>query len=164
MKTTPLLVTALAAVAAAVPIATASASDPAGAVKADLTQLQADITKAHDTLLADLAKISADTAKGDRAAIKADLQAFRSDRQSLVGACHADIAQLKTDLAAAKQAKAGSADLRALLKSVHDLAKQDRGDVQSAAKSARAAIQSLRGSHPKGTTGAHGATPSAPKS
>ncbi len=99
MKITLLLVTGLAAVAAAVPVA--ATADPAGAVKADLTQLQADITKAHDTLLADIAKISSDAGKGNPATVKADIQAFRSDRETLVGAVKADIAQLKTDIQAA---------------------------------------------------------------
>ena len=54
------------------------------------------------------------------------------------------------DVAAARGAKAGTPELKALAQSVRDLAKQDRGEVQAAAQAARDAIKALKGSAPKG--------------
>ena len=147
MKLTSLLATAAVTLAAAVSAATAAPADQAGAVKADLTQLQSDITKAHDTLLADVAKITADLGKGPDV-IRADIQAFRSDRESLVGAVRADLQQLRSDLKAARDAKVDPGDLKTLAQTVHELAKSDRADVQQAVQNARDALKALKGSAP----------------
>jgi opacity protein-like surface antigen len=145
MKLTSLLATAAVTLAAAVSAATAAPADQAGAVKADLTQLQSDITKAHDTLLADVAKVTADIGKG-REAVKADIQSLRTDRESLVGAVQADLAQLKSDLKAARDAKVDPGDLKSLLQSVRELAKSDRADVHQAVQNARGGLKALEAS------------------
>ena len=145
MKLTSLLATAAVTLAAAVSAASAAPADQAGAVKADLTQLQSDITKTHDTLLADLAKITADAGNG-RDALRADIQAFRSDRESLVGTVKSDLQQLRSDVKAARDAKVDAGDLKALAQSVRDLAQGDRADVQHAAQAARDAVKSLKSS------------------
>ena len=145
MKLTPLLATAAATLALAVPAATAAPADPAGAVRADLTQLQGDITKAHDTLLADLAKIPGDVGKGPDA-LKTDIQAFRADRQTLVGTIQTDLQHLLADVKAARDAKADPADVKSLVQSIRTLAKGDRADVQQALQTARGAVKSLKGS------------------
>jgi opacity protein-like surface antigen len=147
MKLTSLLATAAVSLAATVSAATAAPADQAGAVRADLTQLQSDITKAHDALVADVAKITADIGKG-RDALRADIEAFRSDRQSLMGTVKADIAQLRSDLKAARDAKVDSGDLKSLAHSIRDLGKSDRADVQQAVQNARDALKALKGSAP----------------
>ena len=143
MKLTPMLALGLVTAALAVPAASA---DAAGAVKTDLNQIQADVTKAHDTLLADLGKITADLGKGDRATLRTDIQTFRTDRRSFAGTFTSDIAQLRTDLEAARAAKVDPADLRSLVQSTRALARSDRADVHSAAQQARDALRSLRSS------------------
>ena len=143
MKLTPMLAIALVTAALAVPAASA---DPAGVVKSDLDQIQADVTRAHDTLLTDLGKITADLGKGDRAALRADVQTFRTDRRSFAGTFRSDIAQLRADLQAAKDAKVDPADLKSLVQSTRALARTDRADVHSAARQAREALSSLRSS------------------
>jgi hypothetical protein len=58
-----------------------------------------------------------------------------------VGVVKADLAQLKSDLGAARDAKLDAGDLKPLLQSVRELAKNDRADVQQAVQNARDAVK-----------------------
>ena len=126
-------------------------SDPVASVNADLAALGVAVGAAHDTLVADSAKISADAAalsgSTDRAAIKsalaADVKTFRADRASLLGAVRAARAQLQTDLKAAKAASSGQA-LKPLVQAARTKNKAALVEIRQAARQARAAVKALR--------------------
>ncbi len=115
-------------------------------------------------MLADAQKISADVAAlqgSDRktvaATLKADVQKIQSDRAALVPAVQSDWNQLKSDLQAARQAKAGKGQLKPLLQQMNAALAQERDAVktalQSAHQAAQALRQSLKGSKPGSNSG-----------
>lgn len=151
MKTMLLFVAvALACVAGA--SAARADSDPAAVVKTDVQQLVTDATTLHSTIQADAEKVSADVQAlqettdrtAARTTLQADWQKLRADRLELMPAVQADWAQLKTDLQAVRSAKAGSADLRAVLQQAHQALAQQRDAVKQAVGAAHQAAQALR--------------------
>jgi chromosome segregation ATPase len=141
-------------VVAFVPAALA-AGDPLAAIHADLTKLQADFSSAHDTLMADAAKLQSDAAlikPGNKDAAKAALTADWTQLQSDVQATHttmqADWQQLHSDFEAARSAKAGTKDDRAALrdatKQMRETFQAGRAQVHEAVMAAKAAIVAAR--------------------
>jgi len=108
----------------------------------------------HDTIKADADKISADVQtlqgttdrKAARATLRADWQKVLSDRQQLKPAVDADWAQLESDLGALRSAKAGSADLKALLQQAHQALATQRDAVKQSLTAAHDAAKALRDS------------------
>ena len=131
--------------------------DPAAAVKADVQKLVADATTLHDTIKADADKISADVQalqgttdrKAARATLQADWKKVLDDRQQLWPVVEADWKQLKTDLQALRAAKAGSADVKSLLKQANEALALQRDAVKQAVAAARDASKALRESFKK---------------
>ena len=129
-------------------------TDPAAAVKADVQKLVADATTLHDTIKADADKITADAhalqgttdREAARATLKADWKKVLADREALKPAVDADWAQLKSDLGALRSAKAGSADLKALLEQANQALATQRDAVKQAFTAAHDAAQALRDS------------------
>jgi DNA repair ATPase RecN len=129
-----------------------AATDPVAAVKTDVQKLVADATTLHDTIKADADKIAADVQslqgttdrKAALATLKADWQKVQSDRAQLKPAVEADWAQLKTDLEAVHAAKAGSADLKALLQQANQALALQRDAVKQALTAAHDAAKALR--------------------
>jgi hypothetical protein len=62
------------------PVAAVANTDPVAQLTTDLAHLSTDVSSVHDSLLADLTKVTTDAGKGDKAAAKVDLKQFRSDR------------------------------------------------------------------------------------
>ena len=129
-------------------------TDPAAAVKADVQKLVADATTLHDTIKADADKITADAQalqgttdrKAARATLKADWKKVLADREALKPAVDADWAQLKSDLGALRSAKAGSADLKALLEQANQALALQRDAVKQSLTAAHDAAKALRDS------------------
>jgi hypothetical protein len=140
-----LLMTAVAGLA---PAASLAAGDPVSTLRTDLASLQTAVSAAHDTLVADLAKVHADAASlqgttdraSARATLEADLQQFRSDRHALVPAVRDARAQIRADLKAARDANVDAATLKPLLR---DAAKQDRAARREVLRAARQAIDAV---------------------
>jgi hypothetical protein len=148
MKTTTVLAVLTVALAAALVPAFASAADPGATVQADLTQLSTDVKALHDTLLPDLAAVTAAAQKSDKTGTRAAVKQFRTDRRSGWQTVIQDRKQLRTDLKAARDAnvtglkdtvKAGVTANQALLK-----------EVRQAAAQALAAVKALRGAGSSG--------------
>lgn len=129
-------------------------TDPAAAVKADVQKLVADATTLHDTIKADADKITADAhalqgttdREAARATLKADWKKVLADREALKPAVDADWAQLKSDLGALRSAKAGSADLKALLEQANQALALQRDAVKQSLTAAHDAAKALRDS------------------
>jgi DNA repair ATPase RecN len=127
-------------------------TDPVAAVKADVQKLVADAGTMHDTVKADVDKITTDIQalqgttdrKAARDTLKADWQKLLADRQQLKPAVEADWAQLKTDLQSVRSARAGSADLKALLQQAMQALATQRDAVEQAVTAARDAAKALR--------------------
>jgi hypothetical protein len=165
MKKTTMCAAAAAVLAVGVgSVSARAASDPVAAVQADIQKLTTDAGTLHGTVLADAQKISADVASlqgSDRktvaATLKADVQKIQSDRAQLLPAVQSDWTQLKTDLQAARQAKAGKGELKPLLQQMNAALAQERDAVktalQSAHQAAQALRQSLKGSKPGSNPG-----------
>jgi len=147
-------VCAAAAILAAALGTTAARADssPVATVQADVAKLTTDAGSLHSTILADAQKISSDVqslqGSGDRktvaATLKADWQKVQSDRQALVPAVQTDWQTLKTDLAAARAAKAGQGQLKPILQQMNAALAQERDAVKTALQSAHQAAQALR--------------------
>jgi hypothetical protein len=137
------------AVAALVPAASLAAGDPVSALQTDLASLQAAVSTAHDTLVADLTKTKADATSlqgttdraAARATLRADLQQFRSDRRALVPAVRSARSQVRTDVKAAKDANVDPATLGPILR---DAVKADRAARREVWQSARQAAHAVR--------------------
>jgi hypothetical protein len=142
MKT--LLVLSACVLVAAFAPTLASAADPSTTVQADLTQLSTDVKTLHDTLLPDLAAITAAAQKGDKAGAKTAFQKFRTDRRSAFQTVHQDRHQLRLDLKAAKDA--GVTGLKDTVKSAVAANQTLIKDVRQAVQQAIAAVKALRGS------------------
>jgi hypothetical protein len=128
--------------------------DPVATLQGDLSSLQGTVATAHDTLLADLGKVTTDAGNlqstTDRAAVRAalrgDLQTFRVDRRSAFRSIHAARLQVRADVKAARAANVDPSTIRPLLR---DAALKDRAAVQEvrqAAREARRAVRELLGS------------------
>jgi hypothetical protein len=137
------------AVAGLAPAASLAAGDPVSTLRTDLANLRTAVSTAHDTLVADLAKIRADATSlqgttdraGARATLKADVQRFRTDRHALVPAIRTARRQVRADLKAAKDANVDPGTPKPLLE---DAAKQDRAARREVWQAARQATQAVR--------------------
>ena len=129
-----------------------AATDPVTQLGTDVSALSAAVTSAHDTLLADLAKVTTDATNGDRAAAKADLGQFRTDHLAAKATLATDRAAVLTDLQAVRAAKAGSKTLAQSLKSVRASNQAELAEVRAAAVQARAALKAAAKSGVKGGT------------
>ncbi len=150
---TKILTAVIALAAFSAPIALAD--DPLGAVKADLSKLQADFKSAHDTLMADAQKLKSDAAlvkPGNKdqakAALQADWQQFKSDFHAKHSLLQADWQQLHRDLAAARAANGGKkTEVQALkqqLKQMRQSFVAGRAEVHQAVQAAKQAIAAAR--------------------
>lgn len=143
MKTKTQLASLLAILAIAVVPAVALADDPGAAVKADVAQLTTDVKAAHDSLIADLAAVTADAQKGDKAATRADVKKFRSDRRSALHTIVGDRKQLRSDLKAAHDANVDPSTLKPVVQAARAQNKAALEDLHQAADAARAAVKAL---------------------
>jgi hypothetical protein len=139
---------------AAVP-AGALAAGPLEAVNADIAKLTTDVQTKHDAVVADAQKLQSDATtlvgttdrKAARATIKADAQKLSTDWHSLLQVCLADRAQLRTDIAAARQAGAGGhGQLHLLVRQANLSIRATNLEMRAAVARARAAVVGLRAS------------------
>jgi hypothetical protein len=154
MRKMLLLAGLTATVLAIVPVA-AMAAGPLDAVHADLAKLTTDVQTKHDAVVADAAKLQADATsfvgtsdkKAARAAIKADAQKLTTDWHSLLAICLADRVQLRSDIAAARQAGAGGhGQLHLLVRQANLSIRATNLEMRAAVARARAAVVGLRAS------------------
>jgi hypothetical protein len=137
----------------ATPVVALGGTDPVTQLNTDVAQLGTDVTSAHDTLIADLAKVTTDAGKGDRTSAKADLQQFRTDRVSAAVTLTADRATVAADIQAVRTAKLGTKEIAASLKSARSANKAELQEVRDAAQQARAAVKALAGAGKTSSSG-----------
>jgi hypothetical protein len=94
----------LVAVVTAAVTAVAAADDPSTAVQTDLGVLASDIRTYHDTLLPDLASVTAAARANDRTGLLAALAKLTADRRAVAQVVLRDRHQLRADLTAAAAA------------------------------------------------------------
>ncbi len=150
-----LLLAALTLTACALVPVAAMAASPLDAVNADIAKLTSDVQIKHDTVVADAQKLQADATsllgtsdkKAARATIKADAKKLTTDWHSLLATCLADRAQLRSDIAAARQAGAGDhGQLRLLVRQANLSIRATNLEMRAAVARARAAVVGLRAS------------------
>ncbi len=135
------------------PIAALGGSDPVSQLTTDVAQLGTDVTSAHDTLIADLAKVTTDAGKGDKVSARADLKAFQTDRDAARVTLTADRATVAADLQAVHTARLGSKDLATSLKAARTANKAELQDVRDSAQLARQAVKALAGTGKSSSSG-----------
>jgi len=127
---TKTVLAALTAVLAFALLPAFASADAGSAVQADLSQLSTDVKALHDTLLPDLAAVTAAAQKADKTGLRAAVQKFRGDRRAAWKTVREDRHQLRVDLKAANDpslkdtVKAAVAANQALLKEVRQDARQ----------------------------------------
>ena len=135
------------------PVVALGGSDPVAQLNTDVAQLGTDVTTAHNTLIADLAKVTTDAGKGDKASALADLKAFRTDRIAARTTLTADRATVVADLQAVHAAKLGSKDLATSLKAARSANKAELQEVRDSAQLARQAVKALVGAGKSSSSG-----------
>ncbi len=143
---------AVAAVAIAPVAAMADTTDPLAAIKADIAKLQTDVQTKHDTVVADATTLQNDAnslvgttdKNAARAKIKIDALKLTGDWRSLLSVCLADRLQLRTDVAAARQAGNGHGQIRPLIREANLQIQATNLEMRAAVLKARAAVFALR--------------------